>query len=67
MLSCGAKELDLRSRHTPIIEKLQPKGNAMHAYGISVYYAYTRNQIKWPWEKQFEMNPNGHAKVKLRH
>ena len=33
----------------PIIEKLQPKGVAMHAYGISAYYA-------WTWAEPFEMN-----------
>ena len=29
----------------PIIEKLRTKGVAMHAYGVSVYYAYTGNQL----------------------
>ena len=33
-------------RVTPtIIEKLQSKGIAMRAYGISVYYAYTGSQM----------------------
>ena len=29
----------------PIIEKLWSKGVAMHAYGVSVYYRYTRSQL----------------------
>ena len=29
----------------PIIEELRPKGVAMHAYGVSVYYAYTGSQL----------------------
>ena len=33
----------LRSRHTPTIKKLRSKGVAMHAYGVSVYYTYTRS------------------------
>ena len=31
----------------PIIEKLRSKGIAMHAYGVSAYYAWTRNQLNW--------------------
>jgi hypothetical protein len=33
----------------PIIEKLQSKGVAMHAYIISIY-------IKWTWVEPFKMN-----------
>ena len=32
----------------PIIKKLQSKGVAMHADGVSVYYAYTRCQFNGP-------------------
>ena len=33
-------------RAPPIkIEKLRPEGVAMHAYGVSVHYAYTGNQL----------------------
>ena len=32
----------------PIIEKLRSKGIAMHAYGVSVYYAYTGSQLNGP-------------------
>ena len=36
-------------RTTPLlIEKLPSKGVAMHAYGISVYYAYTQSQLNGP-------------------
>ena len=34
-----------RSCHTPENKKLQSKGVAMHAYGISVYYEWTGNQL----------------------
>ena len=30
----------------PIIEKLQSKGIAMHAYGVSAYHVWTRNQLQ---------------------
>ena len=33
----------------------------MHAYGVSIYYAWTGNQIKWTWAEPFEIN----AKVEL--
>ena len=29
----------------PTIEKLRSKGVAVHAYGVSVYYAYTGSQL----------------------
>ena len=29
----------------PIIKKLRSKGVAMHAYGVSIYYMYTRSQL----------------------
>ena len=32
----------------PTIEKLRSIGIAMHAYGVSVYYAYTGNQLNEP-------------------
>ena len=45
---CFAEELQrFVCNHTtpPNIEKLQSKGVAMHAYGVSVYYAYTGSQL----------------------
>ena len=32
----------------PIIEKLRSKGVAMHAYGVSAYYARLGNQLNGP-------------------
>ena len=32
----------------PIIEKLRSKGVAMHAYGVSAYYALPGNQLNGP-------------------
>ena len=40
----------------PIIEKLRSKGVAMHAYGVSAYYAWTGNQLNGPGWGPFEMN-----------
>ena len=40
----------------PIIEKLQSKGVAMHAYGVSAYTIMTQKSIKWTWVEPFEMN-----------
>ena len=46
----------LRSRYTPIIEKLQSKGGAMHAYSVSGYYAWTGNQLNGPgWGRLKQM------------
>ena len=45
---CGLVEVQrLACDHatSPIIEKLRSKGVAMHAYGVSAYYAWTRNQL----------------------
>ena len=42
---------------TPTIyEKLRPKGVAMYAYSISIYYAYTRSQSMSTWVEPFKMN-----------
>ena len=32
----------------PTIKKLRYKGIAVHAYGVSVYYVYTGNQVNGP-------------------
>ena len=32
----------------PIIKKLQSKGVAMHAYGVSAYYTRSGNQLNGP-------------------
>ena len=42
-------------------EKLRPKGVAMYAYCVSVYYAWAGNQLNSTWAEPFEMS----AKVEL--
>ena len=58
-IACFTEELQcfVCDRATlPIIEKLQSKGIAMHAYGVSVYYTYNGSQLKWTWLELFETN-----------
>ena len=45
-------------RATPtIIEKLRSKGVAMHAYSVSVYYAWTGNQLNGPGRSCWKWTP----------
>ena len=55
LIACFAVELQrfvCNHATPPTIEKLRSKGIAMHAYGVSVYYAYTGSQLNGPgWSR----------------
>ena len=47
---------------TPTIsEKLRPKGVAMYAYSVSIYYTYPGSHLMLTWVEPFKLN----AKIKL--
>ena len=65
LITCFAMELQhfVCDRATPpTIEKLRCKGVAMHAYGVSVYYTYTRTQLNgsgWSRSKWMQRSNEG--------